>query len=383
MNKKLGVTNTKVRKVVGSYDISLFLLVVLLCAFGTVMIFSTSYYNAERFYSSSAMYYSMQIRNMIIGGALMIVVSLVDYHLYIRQFFGWFKPMYALYLFCFVLQLIVAVAGYSANGSSRWLSIAGFNFQPSELTKICFIIMSAYLATKYRNNLRTVKGVVPFLVLLPLGVLVVLHDLSTAIVLVIMLAVPMVIVSGIKKYHFALLGIGAAGIALSALAFGYRMDRIKVWLNPELQDVGSQTVQGLYAIASGGVFGKGLGEGLQKLGKIQEVHTDMIFTVVCEELGIAGAIIVILTFILLLWRIYVIAINARDMFGGLICAGVFAHISVQMIINLFVVTGMIPSTGIPLPFISYGGTSLVVLLAEMGLVLNVSKQTPGEGEANV
>ena len=375
--------NYHVRKVIGSYDIMLLLLVVLLCAFGTVMVFSTSYYNAERFYSSAAMYYLYQIRNVIIGGVLMIAVSLFDYHKYVKLYMGRVRLIYIIYLICFILQTIVAIAGYSANGSSRWLNVAGVSFQPSELTKICFIMVTAYCVTKNRDSLDTIRGILPLTVLLPLAFLVVMGDLSTAFVLAVIMVIPPLIVSGFRKYHFVSLGVGIAGILTAALTLGYRADRIKVWLNPELQDTGSQTVQGLYAIASGDFFGKGLGEGLQKLGKIQEVHTDMIFTVVCEELGIAGAVVIIVMYLLLLWRIYVIAVNAKDMFGGLICAGVFAHIAIQVIINLFVVTDMMPSTGIPLPFISYGGTSLVVLLAEMGLVLNVSKQIPAGGDDDV
>ena len=217
---------------------------------------------------------------------------------------------------------------------------------------------------------------------IPIIGLVGVHDLSTAVVLAGITFIPPIVVSGLKRSHFVIAGLGIAALVIMITTIGYRQERLDVWLNPELQDPGSQTIQGLYAIASGGYMGKGLGEGLQKLGKIQEVHTDMIFTVVCEELGIAGAVIVILTFILLLWRIYVVAVNAKDMFGGIICTGVFIHIAMQVVINLLVVTNSIPATGIPLPFISYGGTSLVVLLAEMGLVLNVSKQIPEEGVAD-
>ncbi len=376
-------SNIRVRKVIGSYDISLLLLVVLLCAFGIVMIYSTSYYNADRYYSESALYYSMQIRNVIIGAVGMIAVSLFDYHLYIKRLWRNVKPLHLFYILCFTLQIIVAVAGYSANGSSRWLNIGPVNIQPSELTKICFILMSAYLVTKCKSSLDKIWGVLPLLGALgPIALLVAMHDLSTALVLVGIAFVSALVVSGFRRYHLVFIGAGGLFLVLFISFFGYRAERLQVWLNPELQDAGSQTVQGLYAIASGGLFGKGLGEGLQKLGKIQEVHTDMIFTVICEELGIAGAIFVIITFVLLLWRIYVVAVNARDMFGGVICAGVFTHIALQLVLNLLVVTNSIPATGIPLPFISYGGTSLVVLLLEMGLVLNVSKQIPGEGASD-
>jgi len=375
--------NTRVRKVVGSYDISLLLIVVLLCAFGTVMIFSTSYYNADRYYSESTLYYSMQLRNVIVGAVFMIGVSLIDYHFYVKKIWRSVRPVFLLYVVCVILQIAVAVIGYSANGSSRWLNIGPISFQPSELTKICFILMSAYIITKRKKMLDTYKGILPLLIyLLPLVALVAKYDLSTAVVLAAIMLICAVVISGVRRYHFVILAIALVGVSAYIFFVGYRMDRIEAWLNPELQDKGSQTIQGLYAIASGGLGGKGLGEGLQKLGKIQEVHTDMIFTVICEELGIIGAVIVIGLFLLLLWRIYVVAVNARDLYGGIICVGVFAHIATQLLLNLMVVTNMIPATGIPLPFISYGGTSLVVLLIEMGLVLNVSKQIPKEGAGN-
>ncbi|MCR4721855.1 MAG: FtsW/RodA/SpoVE family cell cycle protein [Lachnospiraceae bacterium] len=374
--------SNRVRKVVGSYDVLLLMFVVILCAFGTIMVYSTSYYNADRFYSASEMYYDKQLRNLTVGAVFMILVSLLDYHIYIKKLWKRIRPIHAMYIACLGMQLFVAIGGYSANGSSRWMNVGGTGFQPSEFTKICVILMSAYFVTKYRDLLDTYKGVLPLIFPVALAGIVARHDFSTGVVLVAIIALVDVVVSGIKRYHIV---IGAVVLILGLVLIfstGYRAERISNFMNSETIDTGSQTVQGLYAIGSGGMYGKGLGEGLQKLGKIQEVHTDMIFTVVCEELGIAGAIIIILLFILLLWRIYYIAVNARDMFGSLICVGAFAHIASQTVINLFVVTNLIPATGIPLPFISYGGTSLVVLLIEMGLVLNVSKQIPEEGEEN-
>jgi len=376
---------THVREVIGSYDILMFLIVVLLCSFGIIMIYSTSYYNAELYYSSSEKYFSKQIINVVIGLFIMILVSMFDYHAYTKKFFkNRLMLLYFLYLACLGLQLFVVIDGYSANGSSRWIQIGTLvSFQPTELTKICFILVTAYLSTRFCKEIKTFKGFLPLVIILgPLAVLVGVNDLSSAIVLIGIMLIGSFVVSSIRPYHFAVLGVGIVGMIAMVFMYGYRSQRIDVWLHPELQDKSSQIIQGLYAIASGGFFGKGLGEGVQKLAKIQEVHTDMIFTVICEELGLFGACIVIAMFLMLLWRIYVIAKNARDMFGSVICAGVFAHIALQLLINLAVVTNSIPATGIPLPFISYGGTSLVVLLAEMGLVLNVSKQIPGEGARN-
>ena len=165
-----------------------------------------------------------------------------------------------------------------------------------------------------------------------------------------------------------------AGVAAMIMAEGFRGDRIDAWLNVETHPKGYQTLQGLYAISSGGILGKGLGNSVQKLGFIPESHNDMIFSVICEELGLIGAVAIILLFLLLLWRLFVIAVNAPDLYGSLIAVGVMAHIAVQVIINVAVVTNTMPSTGIPLPFISYGGSSLVTLLIEMGIALGVSNQ---------
>jgi len=178
-----------------------------------------------------------------------------------------------------------------------------------------------------------------------------------------------------KKLYFIVSGILMGGVG-AAFIFGvsYRSTRIDVWKNVETHPKGYQILQGLYAIASGGIFGKGLGESMQKLGFIPESHNDMIFAVICEELGLFGAVAVILLFVLLIWRLFVIAISAPDLYGGLIATGVLTHIAVQVLLNIAVVTNTIPSTGIPLPFISYGGSSLMVLLFEMGIALSVSNQ---------
>jgi cell division protein FtsW len=182
-----------------------------------------------------------------------------------------------------------------------------------------------------------------------------------------------------KKAYYIISGLlfGALG-AIFIFFVSYRSERIKVWLNVETEPKGYQILQGLYAIASGGIFGKGLGQSMQKLGFIPESHNDMIFSVICEELGLFGAFALILLFVLMVWRIFIIAINAPDLFGGLVATGVLAHIAIQVLLNIAVVTNTIPSTGIPLPFISYGGSSVMVILFEMGIVLSISNQIKGE-----
>ncbi len=181
-----------------------------------------------------------------------------------------------------------------------------------------------------------------------------------------------------KKYYVVIALILIIAAVLFIMLFPYRLERIKIWQDIENHPKGYQILQGLYAIASGGLFGKGLGQGVQKLGYIPEAHNDMIFSTICEELGLVGAFAVLFLFVLLLWRIFIIAINAPDLFGSLIATGVMAHIAVQVLINVAVVTNTIPSTGIPLPFISYGGSSLLVLMMEMGIVLSVSDRIEGE-----
>ncbi|MCR5432330.1 MAG: putative lipid II flippase FtsW [Lachnospiraceae bacterium] len=372
-----------IRKVLGSYDMFLLLIVAVLCAFGLIMIFSTSYYSADYYYSESARFHFRQLIILALGGPAMIVISFVDYHVYTKKFiFGRFNLIHLLYVVCIILLAVVKIIGESTNGSVRWIPIGPIKFQPSEVCKTCFILFSAYYTSKNWRMMNKARGFAMQLIIAPIMIVIAKEDLSTGFILgVLLMAIP-ILVSGVRKYHLVICGIAAVGLLGFLLFSDYRLERVLDWFNPEKMDTASQTVQGLYAIGSGDLFGKGLGEGLQKLGKIQEVHTDMIFTVVCEELGIIGAVVLICLFLALLWKIYSIALRARDTFGGLICAGVFIHIALQVMINLCVVTGLIPSTGIPLPFISYGGSSTVVLLGEIGMVLNVSKQIPREGEGD-
>ena len=184
----------------------------------------------------------------------------------------------------------------------------------------------------------------------------------------------MLFVASPKISHFVILGVPVLAFGGMFIALeGYRMDRIKIWRNPEAYDKGYQTLQGLYAIGSGGLFGKGLGNSMQKMGFIPEAQNDMIFSVICEELGLFGAVCVILLFLLLIWRFMIIANNASDLYGALLVVGIMAHLSIQVVLNIAVVSNTIPNTGISLPFISYGGTSILFLLAEMGLALSVAK----------
>lgn len=367
----------KTKKFNSYYDYTLLFVTLFLVCFGLVMIYSTSSYNASRRYGDPTYFLQKQGIFAIIGAVVMVIVSKIDYHFYIKKMpIIKVKPVTLLFLFSIILQTYVLIFGREINGAKRWIDLGPLgSFQPSELSKIALILMTAYIVNLAPRRLDKFFGFVRVVLFVaPLIVLVLIPNFSTALVMGCMM-IGICFVASRKKLYFIVSGLIAVGIG-SAFVFGvsYRSTRIDVWRNVETHEKGYQILQGLYAISSGGIFGRGLGESMQKLGFIPESHNDMIFSVICEELGLVGAISVILIFVLLIWRLFVIAVNAPDLFGGLIATGVLVHIAVQVLLNIAVVTNTIPSTGIPLPFISYGGSSLVVLLVEMGIVLSVSNQ---------
>jgi cell division protein FtsW len=344
------------------------------------MIYSTSSYNAQRLYGNPTYFLERQALFAGLGILVMLFVSKIDYRLLLKKLpVIKINPIIALYIACMLLQVAVLIFASEVKGSKRWIEIGPARFQPSELSKIAVILFTAYIVNvapkkldKFRGFLRVVFFIAPLIVLIAV------ENFSTALTTgVIMVAI--CFIASRKKIYYIATGFlfGGAG-AIFILLFPYRVERIKIWLNVEEEPKGYQILQGLYAIASGRVFGKGLGESMQKLGFIPESHNDMIFSVICEELGLFGAFVLILLFLLLIWRIFIIAINSIDLFGGLIATGVLAHIATQVLINIAVVTNSIPSTGIPLPFVSYGGSSVMVILFEMGIVLSVSNQIKGE-----
>lgn len=376
------VAQTNQRKMHSYYDYSLLFLVLFLVCFGLVYIYSTSSFNAQMKNQSPAFYMERQALFAGVGILIMIFVSKIDYHIYITNLpILKLKPITILYIMCLFLQTVVLIFGDETKGSKRWLDIPGLGrFQPSELTKIAVIVFTAYIVNLAPKKLDKFTGFLRVCFFIaPLLGLIVIANLSTAIIIAVIL-VSVCFVASRKKGYFVISGLMLVGLGLMFIFFfnSYRSDRIDAWLNVETAPNGYQILQGLYAIASGGFFGKGLGESIQKLGFIPESHNDMIFAVICEEMGLFGAFALILVFILLMWRIFIIAINSTDLFGGLIATGVLAHIAVQVLINIAVVTNTIPSTGNTLPFISYGGSSVMVLLFEMGIVLSVSNQIKGE-----
>ena len=273
-----------------------------------------------------------------------------------------------------LLSIAVLLFGDEYNGSKRWLSFGPFSFQPSEFAKIAVILFLAYMIVKNGTKMKKMKVLLLIMIsILPIVGLVGASNLSTAII-ILGIGVVLVFVASPLYAQFVWLGVTGIGFLTIFLAVeSYRLERLAIWRNPEQYEKGYQTLQGLYAIGSGGLFGRGLGNSVQKLGFVPEAQNDMIFSIVCEEWGLVGASFLILLFLILIWRFFVIATQARDLFGSLIATGAMAHMMIQVILNIAVVTNTIPNTGITLPFVSYGGTSVMFLLLEMGLVLSVSR----------
>ncbi|PWJ48410.1 FtsW/RodA/SpoVE family cell cycle protein [Faecalicatena contorta] len=365
------------------FDYDLLLVIIFLMCFGLVMLYSTSAYNAQADFSGDDMYYfSKQAIISILSFGVMFVVSKIDYHIY-----GAFS--YECYIFAMVMMALVQTPlGVEIYGAKRWIQLPGnLTLQPSEITKIAVILFISYELCRLQKKINTREGIIRIMLFGAAasgGVLFLTENLSTAIIVMFITCVLLFIVHP-KTKPFIMLAGGAmafAAVAVSILAAtittseNFRMRRIIAWLDLENnQDGGGfQVMQGMYAIGSGGFFGKGLGNSAQKLGVIPEVQNDFILSVVCEELGVFGAIVILVLFGLLLYRLMFIARNAPDMYGSLVAVGIFAHIALQVILNIAVVTNMIPTTGITLPFISYGGTSILFLMAEMGIALGISRK---------
>ena len=348
-------------------DGTLLILVLLLVVCGLIFLYSTSAYNGRVKFHDPAYYFKKQLFATSLGMMGMYLVSCMDYHVLTKM-----APF--LYVVSMGLSLAVLLFGDEYNGSKRWLSIGPLSFQPSEFAKVAVILLLTYVITnsrKRQDSLLHMAGTMALL--LPIVGLVGTNNLSTAII-ILGIGVILIFVSNPKYLPFV--GIGGVGVLFIGIFLSmasYRLERIAIWRNPEKYEKGFQTIQGLYAIGSGGIFGKGLGSSLQKLGFVPEAQNDMIFSIICEETGLIGACLLILIFALLIWRLMVIATHARDLCGALIAAGIMGHMAIQVILNIAVVTNTIPNTGITLPFVSYGGTSVLFLMGEMGLALSVSR----------
>ena len=367
------------------FDYSLLFVVLFLLGFGLVMIYSASFYDAstsKSFNNDAAYFLKKQAFSSALGIVAMFVVAFIPYRFW-ERFAALSYGVSAV-----LIVLVLTPLGIEANGARRWLNL-GISVQPAEIAKLAMILFLASLICKMGRAIRTPKGfwVVAF-VPVPICLMVwkITDNLSSAIIIFGIAILMLFVASPDYKRFFAIGGLVIA-VAVSVVMVlqnmdtaqlqnaGFRSARIMAWLSPEdyASGTGFQTLQSLYAIGSGGLFGKGIGQSMQKLGFLPEVQNDMIFALICEELGIFGGICVIMLFVLLIWRCMVIASNASDLFGALLVVGVLGHVAIQVILNIAVVTNTIPNTGISLPFISYGGSSVMFLLVEMGLVLSVGR----------
>ena len=349
-----------------AYDDTLIAVVLVLVVIGLVVLYSTSAYNGRVKFHDSLYYLKKQGFATLLGLAGMMVTARIDYH-------RWVPFAVPGYLMAVFLSLAVMFFGDEYNGSKRWLSLGPFSFQPSEFAKVAVILFLACLVSRNVKKMGTFSTMILMILpVLPIVGLVGASNLSTAIII---LGIDAVLIFTASPKYSQFVWMGAAAVSFMAVFLAlesYRLERIAIWRNPEKYEKGYQTLQGLYAIGSGGLFGRGLGNSIQKLGFLPEAQNDMIFSIICEELGLVGASAIVLLFLILIWRFFVIATRAKDLLGALIATGAMAHMMIQVILNIAVVTNTIPNTGITLPFISYGGTSVVFLLLEMGLVLSVS-----------
>ena len=378
------VKTKKEKKSVNYFDYSLLFVTIFIAGFGLIMIYSTSSYTAQMKFGNAQYYFKKQLMFMLLGFAAMYVAYRIDYHV-------WHKLAFPLFICASLLVFALIPFGSEANGATRWIRFGSIGVQPADVCKPAVIMMVSSAVCSYGTKLKKFRYVMLICILTggveAALVFVISNNMSSAIIIFLIAFVQTFIAYPGYKIYVALTGLVAAGVGgiyawLTNMIKGgnmtesFRLNRLLVWINPEnyASDKGFQTVQALYAIGSGGLFGKGLGKSLQKLGYIPESQNDMIFSIICEEIGLFGAIFVIIVFGVMLWRIAHVAQNAPDLFGTLLVSGVFAHIAIQVVLNIAVVTNFIPNTGVSLPFISYGGTSETILLAEIGLVLNVSSK---------
>ena len=383
-NKKRS-TNTRVKKKehsIAYFDYSLLAILICLICFGLVMLYSTSSYSAMmKQNGDSLFYFKRQVLFCIVGLIGMWIVSRIDYHWYFE------RSKFFYFISIFMMFLVKTPLGKEVNGAKRWIKLPfRQQLQPAEIAKIAIILFIPALICTMGREIKTLEGIVKVLAWGAFSaavVFIITENLSTAIIVMGITCI-MIFVVHPKTRIFIIIAvgiilIGIVGARVLGMAMetsgNFRLRRILVWLNPEkyASEGGYQIMQALYAIGSGGFFGKGLGNSAQKM-IIPEVQNDMILSIICEELGVFGAIMVLILFGMLLCRLLFIAQNAPDLYGSLVGSGIFAHIALQVILNVMVVINCIPTTGITLPFISYGGTSVLFLMAEMGLALGVSSK---------
>lgn len=363
------------------FDFILFIIILILLAMGIIMVLSASSPQALAEDGDSYSYVRKQVIFAIVGIVAMLVISKIDYKIYA-------KFAKVAYIGSVVILASVRFLGSSSKGAVRWLDLGFVRFQPSEIAKIALIIFYAAWLTKNKDKLKDLKKgfIVPLIFIIPIALILLFlqNHLSATIIIVVVVSI-MMLMAGTKLKYFLISGLILALVGGSALFTymkvkgtedaNFRLARITTFLDPlsDAKGDGWQIIQSLYAIGSGGLFGAGLGESKQKFLYIPEPHNDFIFSVLAEELGFIGCVIVIILFAVLIWRGLLVAIRAKDMFGSLMAVGITSLVGLQAILNIAVVTASMPNTGIPLPFFSYGGTALVILLSSMGILLNISR----------
>lgn len=366
----------------GRMDLPFLLLTLLLTIMGLVMLFSASFPSANYESGDPAYYLKRQGLFALLGLAAMLAMARIDYH----RLRGMTKILMYVSVFLLALVLVPGV-GITQNGATRWLGKAGvLTFQPSEIAKLAIIVYFADSISKKKNLMENFKyGVRPYILILGFFAgLMLLEPHLSGTILIVGTGIVLMIVGGLDKRWIigGISGVAAVGLIYVKLVeagiISYGADRIRMWKDPWIDalDEGYQMCQSLIAIGSGGLTGVGLGKGRQKFLYLPEEHNDFIFAVVCEELGLIGATLVMLVFALLILRGFWVALQARDRFGALLVVGIMTQISLQTFLNIAVVSGLVPATGISLPFFSYGGTALALQLFEMGIVLSVSRQIP-------
>lgn len=356
-------------------DFSFLLILIVILTIGTLMVYSAGYPYATSHYGDGAYYIKRQVIFLVIGSLAMLILSSIPTELYKKT-----SPYF--YGICVILLILVLFGGFSEGVAKRWLGIPGtpLSFQPSELMKLGIILILAwYTDKKAKEENGLVKDIIiPGIFLFGACGLVLLEKHLSGTIIIALIGIVVLFISGasIKKMLFVYGITATVGATVFLLTNSYAMKRIESFLNPNADVLSDkwQTTQGLYAIGSGGFFGLGYMNSRQKYSYVSEPQNDFIFTVYCEEMGFIGALLLIFLFILLIWRGYVIALNTPDIFSSLVAFGITSQIAIQVLLNMAVVTDLIPNTGISLPFFSYGGSSLVILMCEMGIILSISKR---------
>lgn len=375
MDESIRVTKEQERPERGPIDLPFASLVILLTAIGVIMMFSASFVFSQQTKGTPTYYFMHQGVMAIAGTVIMLTVSFMDYQ-YFRALS--LPVMVAALIF---LALVPFIGTDSNTVATRWIDLGPFSFQPSEIAKLAVIMTFSAMISVYREKMKTFRyGILPFVgILLLIAGLLALQPHLSGTILILGVGAALMFAGGAHWGWFAgALGVGGAGMFLIITNVSYAMERVEMWLDPfkDPSDKGYQIIQSLYALGSGGWFGVGLGKSRQKYSYLPERHNDFVFAVVGEELGFVGACIIIFLFIILILRGYWIAMHARDRFGSLLVTGVTTLLALQVFLNIGVVSSLIPNTGISLPFFSYGGTSLIIQLAEMGIVLSVSRRIP-------